>query len=282
MRELPVALCWGTAIGAPFTTLIEAAAAAGLGAVTLTARMYAAARAAGLSDAQLRGQLAASGVRVHAIDPLISVLPGTPRPQDVPAENRAYFEIDEEECYRAAAALEAETVNIAHFGGSAVPEQAFIDCLGAVAARARAHGVRLTLEFLPESAIPDLASAVRIVRAVGAAHLGVLLDSWHFARGGGTLEQLAGLPPEVIGGLQISDRIEPAPGTVYAPMSGRLLPGAGELPLAALLAALLPRQRAISAIGVEVFSEALRSLPAAEIARRVAASCRVLTRTARA
>jgi sugar phosphate isomerase/epimerase len=120
----------------------------------------------------VRGWLAANGVKVHAIDPLIGALPGTPRPADVPAENRAYFEFTEERCYRAAEALEAETINIAHFGGSAVPEPDFVDCLGPLAERARAHGLRLTLECLPESAIPDLASAQRIVTAVGTATSG--------------------------------------------------------------------------------------------------------------
>ena len=179
--ELPViALCWGTAIGTPLEPLIRAAGAAGLGAVTLTAGMYEASRAAGASDASLRRLLAEEGVQVYAIDPLISVLPGTPRPADVPAENRAYFEFTEERCYQAAGALEAETLNLAHFGGSPVPEQQFVDCLGPVAERAARHGVRLTLEFLPESAIRNLAAAQRIVRAVGAANLGMMLDTWHF------------------------------------------------------------------------------------------------------
>ena len=139
--ESPViALCWGTLIGTPLEPLIEAAGSAALGAITLTAGMYEASRDAGVSDAQLRRRLAANGVKVHAIDPFIGALPGTPSPADVPAENRAYFEFTEEHCYRAAEELEAETINLAHFGGSAVAEQDFIDCLGPLAQRARAHG----------------------------------------------------------------------------------------------------------------------------------------------
>jgi len=272
----PLALCWGTVIGAPLETLIEAAGAAGLPRITLTARMYQASRARHASDAALRALLRGAALQVHAIDPLISALPGTPRPADVPAENRAYFEISEDDCYRAAEALDAETINLAHFGGGAVSEQAFIDCLGGLAQRARRHGVRLTLEFLPESAIPDLGHAQRLTRAVGADNLAILFDVWHFARTGGTLEALEALPEGAIGGLQISDRIAPPPGTAYAPMSGRLLPGEGELPLTAWLPALLRRQSRLTAIGVEVFSEALRELPPAEVARRVASSAAAL------
>jgi len=270
--ESPViALCWGTLIGTPLEPLIEAAGGAGLGAITLTAGMYEASRDAGVSDAQLRRRLAANGVKVHAIDPLIGALPGTPRPADVPAENRAYFEFTEERCYRAAEALEAETINLAHFGGSPVAEQDFVDCLGPLAERARSHGLRLTLEFLPESAIPDLASAQRIVTAVGAANLGVMLDTWHFARTHGTGEQLRGLPRGLITGLQISDRREPPPGTPYAPMFGRLLPGDGELPLVPLLRDLLGREPGLT-VGVEVFSEELKALTPQEAAARVASS----------
>ncbi|HXY76075.1 MAG TPA: sugar phosphate isomerase/epimerase [Steroidobacteraceae bacterium] len=271
-----VALCWGTVIGTPLETLVDAAGRAGIAAVTLTSGMYADARARGASDSELRSRLAGQGVRVHAIDPLIGALPGTPRPEDVPPENRCYFEFTEADCYRAAHALGAETINLAHFGGGAVSEAAFIDCIGGIAARAQREGVRLTLEFLPESAIPDLATAQRIVVGVGASNLGVMLDTWHFARTGGTVEALGALSRGVISALQISDRREPPPGTKYTPMFGRLLPGEGELPLVAILRLLLERDRTLT-VGVEVFSEELQELPPDEVARRVArATGRVL------
>jgi sugar phosphate isomerase/epimerase len=276
-----IGLCWGTAIGTPLEPLIDAAGGAGLGAITLTAGMYEASRARGTSVAQLRRRLRDNGVRVHAIDPLIGVLPGTPKPADVPPENRAYFEFTEARCYEAAEALEAETINLAHFGGRAVAEQEFIDCLGPLAERAARRGVRLTLEFLPESAIPDLAAALRIVAAVGSGNLTALLDTWHFARSGGTLTQLGAVPKGLIGGLQISDRREPPPGTAYTPMGGRLLPGEGEIPLVSLLRGLLAREPGLT-VAVEVFSDELRALPAHEIAARVASSTRAVLAAARA
>src|SRR5580692_1576714 len=274
-----IGLCWGTAIGTPLEPLIDAAGGAGLGAITLTAGMYEASRARGTSVAQLRRRLRDNGVRVHAIDPLIGVLPGTPKPADVPPENRAYFEFTEARCYEAAEALEAETINLAHFGGRAVAEQEFIDCLGPLAERAARRGVRLTLEFLPESAIPDLAAAQRIVSGVGSKNLTLLLDTWHFARSGGTLAQLEAVPQGLIGGLQISDRREPPPGTAYTPMGGRLLPGEGETPLVSLLRALLAKEPGLA---VEVFSDELKALPAHEIAARVASSTREVLQAVRA
>ncbi len=275
-----ITLCWGTAIGTALVPLIEAAGGAGLQAITLTAGMYEAARAQGMTDAELRRRLADQGLAVEAIDPLISALPGTPRPHEVPAPNRPFFEFTEERCHAAAEALGAETINLAHFGGSAVTEQAFIDCLGPLAERAAARGVRLTLEFLPESAIPDLATAVRIVAAVGNPELGLMFDTWHFARTRWDLGELAAVPAGLIRGLQISDRREPVPGTPYTPMFGRLLPGEGELDLPALLNVLKARSPGLR-VGVEVFSEELKALTPPEIARKVADSTRrVLARAA--
>ncbi|HEY1492778.1 MAG TPA: sugar phosphate isomerase/epimerase family protein [Steroidobacteraceae bacterium] len=280
--ESPViALCWGTLIGTPLEPLIAAAGHPDIGAITLTSPMYEAARRSGGSVAGLRRRLEDNGLSVHAIDPLIGALPGTPKPADVPTENRAYFEITEDDCYRAAADLQAETINLAHFGGSDVTEAQFVDCLGPLAGRAQAHGVRLTLEFLPESSIPDLATAQRIVSAVGAPNLGLMFDTWHFARSGGTLAQLAALPQGLITGVQISDRVPPAPGTPYAPMFGRLLPGEGELPLVEWLTVILRRDPALT-VGVEVFSEELVALTPEKAAGRVATTTRgVLSRVQR-
>jgi hypothetical protein len=64
---------------------------------------------------------------------------------------------------------------------------------------------------------------------------------------------------------------EPPPGTPYAPMFGRLLPGEGELPLVPLLRDLFRREPGLT-VGVEVFSEELKALPPKEAAARVAAS----------
>ncbi|MBS0366137.1 MAG: sugar phosphate isomerase/epimerase [Proteobacteria bacterium] len=275
----PLALCWGTVLGAPLATLIEAASRHAFDAITFTSPMYESNRAAGCSDGQLRRRLADAGLRVHAIEPLISPLPGIPAPGDVPAGFRQYFEITEDDCYRAAHAAGAETINLAHFGGTPVPEAALVDCLGPLALRARQHGVQLTLEFLQGGAIEDFETACRIVRAVGSPDLAVMFDTWHFARTGGTLQQLADLPPGLIGALQISDYVEPAPGTVFAPMTGRLLPGEGELALVEMLRMLLRVEPQLT-VGVEVFSEELQPLPADEVARRVALSAgRVLAQT---
>ena len=97
----------------------------------------------------------------------------------------------------------------------------------------------------------------------------ILLDSWHLARTGGTADQVRALPPHSIGAIQLSDRNPPAPGEAYVPMTGRLLPGEGNLPLHDIVAAALANSPGLSA-EVEVFSAELSSLPVDAAARRTA------------
>jgi sugar phosphate isomerase/epimerase len=97
----------------------------------------------------------------------------------------------------------------------------------------------------------------------------VLLDTWHFARSGGGVADIEALPPGSIGAFQLSDRTLPAPGAAYVPMTGRKLPGEGELPLAAILAACIANSPEITA-EIEVFSEELRNLPLDDAAARAA------------
>lgn len=71
-------------------------------------------------------------------------------------------------------------------------------------------------------------------------------------------------------GLQLN-RITPPPGSVYVPMSGRSMPGEGELPLGDIIRAALANTLGISG-EVEVFNDELRALPSDLIAARTAAA----------
>jgi sugar phosphate isomerase/epimerase len=113
--------------------------------------------------------------------------------------------------------------------------------------------------------------AQAITAACGEPNCKILFDTWHLARGGHGVSDLRALPPGAIGALQLSDRIEPPPGSAYVPMTGRLLPGEGELPLGEIVAAALVNSPGIT-IEVEVFSEELTGMTADTAAARTAAA----------
>lgn len=275
--DFDLALCWGTLPGTPLVELAEIAAASGYAHITITAGQYQQALAAGETEATLRRKLKDAHIGVAVVDPLIGMLPGVPPAETVQESYRPFLRFTADQCFAAAAALDVPTVNLAHFLGRKVPLAQLADSVAMLAARGRREGRVLSIEFIPDTGIPDLATALTLAHLAGGG-IGVMFDTWHFVRSGGVLEDLEGLGPRAIGGLQLSDRTPPPPGEAYVPMSGRRLPGEGEIPLVDILHRVLPAAAGVP-IGVEVFSAELAALPKIEAAKKVAeATLSVLAR----
>ena len=172
--------------------------------------------------AALPRRLEDAGVRVQVIDAIGGDLPGS-------LAGSAGADL----CFQAAEAVGAPIVNICHYRFEGEPPglSEMTDAVGTITRDAASRGLRVVLEFVPDSGIPDLAFAMAIVQGVDLPACGVLLDPWHLARSGGTVADVAALPVGSIGAFQLDDRIEPPPGTPYVPMTGRDLPGEGDLPL---------------------------------------------------
>jgi sugar phosphate isomerase/epimerase len=243
--------------------LAAAAAAASFACVTTTPALFARSGGAG---ADLRARVEDAGVRVTFIDGLCTALPGTNLPPDEPT-------IDE--CIDMAHATGATAINLVHATGVPTPLAALSDAFAVACMRATADDLRLAIEFLPETGIPDFATAAAIVRDAGMANGSVLLDTWHFARGGGDLATLKDDDLALVGGLQLSDRSPEQDAEPYVPRRGRKVPGDGALPLAALVAD-IQRLHPDLPIGVEVLSEEVDALGLDAGCRRLAASVEAL------
>jgi sugar phosphate isomerase/epimerase len=127
------------------------------------------------------------------------------------------------------------------------PDRAQRNLAGLVEAGASV-GARVCLEFLPGTAVPDLATAWSMVEPLEPAG-GILLDTWHWTRqpGGPAFDLLATIPGDRIPYLQLNDAAATPSGEVlHETMTGRLLPGDGVVDYPRLFAAL-------SEIGAEPF-----------------------------
>lgn len=124
------------------------------------------------------------------------------------------------------------------------------DQLAVLTAMAAERGMQTVLDYAPHQAINDLASALAALRHTGSPDALLSLDAMHVFRSGGAAAEIAALDPAVIGYVQVCDapRVAPHPDYARESLFERLVPGEGELPLAAFVAA-LPRD---VAIGVEV------------------------------
>jgi sugar phosphate isomerase/epimerase len=265
-------LWWGTLEGAPFSDLVASASSAGFTAISITPAMYFAARDEGRTDVDLRAELDGHGVAVAVVDPLIRGLPGSLKPEDVGPRFRSTFEHGEEDCYRVAEAVGARAINVAHYLGAPTPVEMLTDAIGAIAARAATHGIDVLVEFMPEGSIPDVATAATIVAAIDAANCGLMFDTWHHWRCGGTTDALRTLPAGSIRALQLSDANIDVRGTGTQPPTGdRLLPGDGVMPLTEI-ARLALANRADVSLGLEVFNRELAQLPYTELAVRAKAA----------
>jgi sugar phosphate isomerase/epimerase len=256
---------------------IDAAEHAGFRRITVRPYCFAQALEAGWTEAALRRRLADAGIAVTMIDGLTTAFPGAPALDGLDAGfiSRLPPDVlnppDEAMCFRAAIALGAPIVNVTHYMGPSLPLTVLADALAGVSRRAAPLGLRICVEFFPDSGIPDLPFAQSLVEACGEANVGVLLDVFHLDRSGGTVADIRRLPRGALAAIQLSDRNPTPPGTKHIPLGGRELPGQGQLPLRDLIDAALENSPEAT-LDLEVLNDELRSLPAGEAAARLGAA----------
>jgi sugar phosphate isomerase/epimerase len=258
----------------PFAARVEAAARAGFAGMGLLSDDYLALQAAGVSDAALRRVLADHRMRVLEIEFHF----------DWTAEGSrgASARTREAALHAMADAFSPHHLNVGDLNppGEGPSIGVVADRFGAVCDRAAEHGVRVALEFLPWTAIPDLATALEIVERAGRPNGGVLVDAWHFFRGNPDAARLRSTRRDQITAIQLDDAdAEPVGPSFEDTMLRRRLPGEGAFDLVGLV-------RTFDAIGVdvpysvEILSSEHQRLSVREAARRAFASTSAMLRRA--
>jgi sugar phosphate isomerase/epimerase len=163
---------------------------------------------------------------------------------------------------RAAEALRARHIKVnGDLEGKRYPLEVLAEEFAELCRQAAEIGSMVALEFMPFSGVPDVHAAYEIVTAAGEPNGKLLVDTWHVARAGTPLEDIAQLPGELIAHVEIDDALaEPVGDPWTDTIHHRLLPGEGELDVIGFLSAI----RATGyrgPVGVEVISETHRRLP---------------------
>jgi sugar phosphate isomerase/epimerase len=262
----------GVAVGQParhsFRDRAEAAAAAGLTGIGLTAQDFAALRADGTTAEELRRIADGSGVTVTELEFLNGWWAEGER---LAADRRA-----EEVLYELAAALGIRHINVgASVSAAGAPDTALLaDRFGAICDRAAAHGLLVGLEYTPFFVLADIASAWEIVCLADRPNGGVVVDAFHHLRPGGLPADLRAVPPGRIVTVQLCDvPAEIGLSLLDEAMGARTWPGQGALDVPGLVRE-LDGMGATCPVGIEVLSPAVRALPAREAARLAADSAR--------
>ena len=116
------------------------------------------------------------------------------------------------------------------------------DQFAALCALCAEHGLGVGLEFMMSTQIKTLGDALALIERSGADNAAVTVDALHLARSGGSPRDVAALDRAQISYVQLCDGPAQPPGQGYAREAAaeRLLPGAGELPVRALIDAVGP------------------------------------------
>lgn len=172
----------GTLPNAGFLARVQAASDAGFDAISLFPAQYLSAISTEkLTLLDMRKILFDHGIALDEVDPLLDWFgPGASRSEQLLVEM--------------AQGLGARSVNVPTAFVSNKPHSELVECFGMLCERMRMHGLRVDLEFLPWTAIPDLSSALSVLNEVRQGNAGVMLDFWHFFNSGATPDSLDDLP----------------------------------------------------------------------------------------
>jgi sugar phosphate isomerase/epimerase len=270
-------LCSGTLLTANLRQMVEAAVAGSYSALTLWPQDIAGARTEGMTEADIRSLLADNGLVVADLDPLLGWTP-----QAMPRPGEAMIELaGEDEFFAMAEAFGARSLNVAQGFGDRLELDRAAEDLAGVCDRAREHGLLVTVEFLPWSGIPNAAVAHDLVQRTGRENATLMVDTWHWYRGGADLDMLQSIPGDRIGSVQLNDAPrEAAADLVVESMQDRLAPGEGDIPIAEVIR-VLDEIGSNAPLGVEVFNRRHASMRAADVGIYCAASTRHVLASAR-
>jgi 4-hydroxyphenylpyruvate dioxygenase len=251
------------------TPLAEALAAVkktGWDAVELRRLDFERAAEAGQSAEQVLALVRASGLPVACVGVELGWVWAT-------GEERArLLRVFAEQCARAKALGCATVMSAVNRGrGDAQDASRSIREVGDIA---REHGVRLAVEFNSQAEQLNALAPMRdIVTRAGHPSVGLLLDSYHMQRSGGSPRDFEDLKPEEIAYVQFSD--VPRSGLVPGQALDRLPPGQGSVPFKEFFAAFVKKGYAGYA-SYEAPNPAAWKRPAEDVAREALAAARAV------
>jgi len=277
--EPHLVLAWGTVRYASFPDRVEAAAAAGFQSIGMALDDYRGLLRAGWTDAQLRKVLDDHGITIDEVEVLFGFA-AEPGPAHIPERPGLVYADPELEktAWRMADAFGVRRVQAVGRFQHGTPGPDVATAFGELCDRAGRHAIKVALEFVPYTDIPDIASAAEVVRAAGRANGGLCVDTWHFFRGPSTFADLAGIDRASVFMVQVNDGpAQPADLNRMADaVHNRRSPGYGEFELEQFFSILDGPDLGDCALSVEVYSDELHRRSSRQAAEMAAAATRAV------
>ena len=166
------------------------------------------AQSEGHSDDEMRTMLADHGLVVAEVDPAWWWTPGAPDDRAQPGRASTLwtsFATARTSCWPWRKLVGARSLNAAEVLGGTWGIEEGAQAFAALCDRAAEHGLLVHLEWLAWSRVPDVSTALEVVRRAGRPNGGLNVDTWHCARTGTTPDDLRALPGDGCSAIQLSD-----------------------------------------------------------------------------
>ena len=161
--------------------------------------------------------------------------------------------------------LQAKHVKVGDFYNETSPMSRIVDSFGVLCEEAENYGATIGFEIMGCAMINNISDAITLVKTVGAANGGLIIDIYQVANLGMTYAEIGKFPLEYLICVELNDGI--LPGNPNHDPSNRMFCGDGEYDIKGLI-------RCIEEMGytgpwaVEVISEKLALLPLNELSTR--------------
>ncbi|NIH88363.1 sugar phosphate isomerase/epimerase family protein [Amycolatopsis granulosa] len=228
----------------PFPQILAAAAASGFSGIGLTVGQCVSALERGIALEELPERIADAGLALAELELVRLCDEGPTRYANGLVEDLI-------------GVLEPDRVHTAAFAGD--PGRIADE----FAALCRRHpDTPVAVEFMPYSAVRDLASARQLVAHAGTPNAAIVLDIVHFFRSGSAVEEIDPDALRDVAVVQLSD-VSARPGVPLAREARHLrtYPGRGSLDTAGFLRRIRESAEHLPPISVEPISDALECLP---------------------
>ena len=168
----------------------------------------------------------------------------------------------------AAEALEARHVKVGDFDMNNVPMERLIESFSALCTDAANYGTKILFELIVDAMIRTLPETLEMVTGAGAKNGGIMLDLWHLVKLGIPYEEVAGIPPQYVLGIELDDGTLECPWDLHEDtINHRKFCGEGEFDVKGFVDCML-KAGYKGPWGIEILSQDLRKLPLQEAATR--------------
>jgi sugar phosphate isomerase/epimerase len=265
----------GSLARTPFSEQVKAASAAGFDSLTIWPNIWRhAMRKEGLSLADMRSMLSDNGLTLTDGDayrdwvppPKIDSISFGPMRSGVPRDE--FLDVVEK--------LGGTTVIAVHLTDAPLRMDRDIESFAELCDDAAKHGLRVALEFVAFSNIPDVATAWKIVEGAGRKNGGLVVDLWHHMRSTGDHGALRKVPADKVFTVQLSDGPAKAPDNIVEEaMFQRRLPGNGKFDAVGFLR-ILADMGVSASLGPELYHSSFQTRAPVEIMKESLAATRRL------